>query len=732
MNVFSRSFMISVLLLLTLTTTAQDSLITATDTLDVIVYSAKFPENSKRIAQTIKVIRDKPTLNFQPNTGDILINSGSLFVQKSQQGGGSPVIRGFEASRIVLMVDGIRMNNAIYRAGHLQNIITVDNSILDRIEIIYGPSSTLYGSDALGGVINLYTKNPKLSDNSKAQVSGNAIVRYATAIEETKAHVDLNIGGRQWASFTSFTYGSFGDITQGKQRDQKYASFGLKPFIVRRVGNTDSAFINSNPNKQSPSGYEQWDIAQKILYQPKANIQHILNLQFSNSTDVPRYDRLSESTNGTPVFAEWYYGPQIRNVAAYEFNASQLTGFFREIKVNANFQDIEESRINRRFKNNNKNYNWERVNVFGFNIDAKRYVGKHELHFGAESYTNYIRSTAERLNIVTGAVSKIQTRYSDGPTKMSFNAIYAQHTLKINDQWTLNDGLRLNHVNLNAIFVDTSILHLPFTSAKQNNLAVTGNLGLIYATSSKFKLAFLLSSGFRSPNVDDLTKVFDTRVGAVVVPNAHVKPEYTYNAEINFSKQRKTFSYGGSFFYTLFRNVLVIDRTTFNGQDSIIFQGVKSAVFSTQNKAKAYLYGFSANATVTIIDKTTLDGVVTYTHGKYEAGNTEVPLDHIPPMYGRLALKHTQRKWQAEVYSLFNGWKRIKDYSPSGEDNPQYATADGMPAWITLNAKAVFSSGKYLQAQLMVENILDRNYRYFASGVSAPGRNFALSLKASF
>jgi len=733
MKVVSVSFLFSILLFLfSLTASAQDTIITAKDTLDAIVYSGKFAEHSKRIAQTIKVIRDKPTLNFQPNTADVLINSGSLFVQKSQQGGGSPVIRGFEASRIVLMVDGIRMNNAIYRAGHLQNVITVDNSILDRIEIIYGPSSTLYGSDALGGVINLYTKNPSTSSTGKTQVKVNAIARYATAIEEAKTHIDFNIGHKHWASFTSFTYGSFGDITQGRQRDSKYPTFGLKPFIVRRVGNTDSSFSNPHPNKQSPSGYQQWDIVQKFLYQPKANIQHILNLQFSNSTDIPRYDRLSETLNGIPVFAEWYYGPQVRNVAAYQFNASQLTGFFREIKINANFQDIEESRINRRFRNNNKSYNWERVNVFGVNIDAKRYAGKHELHFGAESYTNYVRSTAERKNIVTGVKSKIQTRYADGPTKMSFNAVYAQHTFKINDRWTLNDGLRLNHINLNAVFVDTSILHLPFTSAKQNNLAVTGNLGLIYATPSQFKLAFLASSGFRSPNVDDLTKVFDTRVGNVIVPNAEIKPEYTYNAEVNFSKNNRKFSYGAAVFYTLFKNALIVDRSLFNGQDSIVFQGVKSAVYSTQNKASAYLYGFSVNASLTIMEKTTFDGVITYTRGRYNAKSVEVPLDHVPPSYGRIAIKHTNIKWQAEVFGLFNGWKRIKDYSPSGEDNPQYATPDGMPSWFTLNAKGIFSVGKQFQVQVMAENILDRNYRFFASGISAPGRNLSLSLRASF
>jgi hemoglobin/transferrin/lactoferrin receptor protein len=313
---------------------------------------------------------------------------------------------------------------------------------------------------------------------------------------------------------------------------------------------------------------------------------------------------------------------------------------------------------------------------------------------------------------------------------MAYNAAYAQHTLKISDKWTLNDGLRLNHVLLDAIFVDTSILHLPFTRARQANLAVTGNVGLVYASARNLKVAMLLSSGFRSPNVDDLTKVFDTRVGAVTVPNPDVKPEYSYNGEVNFNRSGRALSFGASVFYTLFRNALVVDRFLFNGQDSILYQGVKSAVFANQNKAQASIWGFSANGMVLIVDKTTVDGVVTYTHGRYKSIGTEVPLDHVPPLYGRLALNHKRDKWQAEAYVLFNGWKKIKDYSPSGEDNPQYATVDGIPSWMTVNAKLTAVLGKYLQGQLAIENILDRNYRYFASGISAPGRNFVVSLKA--
>jgi hemoglobin/transferrin/lactoferrin receptor protein len=316
---------------------------------------------------------------------------------------------------------------------------------------------------------------------------------------------------------------------------------------------------------------------------------------------------------------------------------------------------------------------------------------------------------------------------------MSSNAVYAQHTYKINDEWTLNDGIRFNLVQMDARFADTTLMHFPFNRAQQNNVAVTGNIGVVYATQDNFRMALVFSSGFRAPNVDDLSKVFDTRTGVVVVPNTAIKPEYTYNGELSIAKQTKVFTLGGSFFYTIFRNALVLDKYKFNGQDSIFYSGVKSAVFANQNKASAYVTGFSLNGSLSIAKGTALDAVVTYTYGRYTDQNkVKIPLDHIPPVYGKMGIKTQQNKWNAEFYALFNGWKKLKDYNPNGEDNLQYATADGMPSWLTLNLRTGFSFSKQLQAVLVLENIADRNYRYFASGISAPGRNVSISLKASF
>ncbi|TAF56658.1 MAG: TonB-dependent receptor, partial [Sphingobacteriia bacterium] len=430
------------------------------------------------------------------------------------------------------------------------------------------------------------------------------------------------------------------------------------------------------------------------------------------------------------AFAEWYYGPQERRLFAYQFSAKEQLGFFQDIKANISYQDIAESRITRRFQSNNKDYRWENVDVFGLSLDLKHSSEKHELQVGAESYTNFVRSTAERRNIVSGALSRITTRYADGPTTQASQALYAQHTYKINSRWTLNEGLRLNAVQLNAVFVDTALTRFPFTRANQNNLALTGNLGLVYVANETTRTALVLSSGFRAPNVDDLSKVFDTRVGAVVVPNTNLKPEYTYNAEWNLNHYGKRFQYGGALFTTLFNNALVVDKFQFNGQDSIVFNGIKSGVFAVQNKARAFVWGFNAHAGWTIVPGTSLEGVVTYTHGRYTDQNgAKIPLDHVPPVYGRVGIKHVAKIWNAECYALFNGWKRIGDYNPNGEDNQQYATPDGMPAWTTFNIRAAANLGKTLTLQVLLDNLTDLNYRYFASGFSAPGRNVSLSLR---
>jgi len=706
---------------------------------DVVIYANKFPTLSKNIVQRVVALTDKVLLQQQANTADILTASGQVFVQKSQAGGGSPVVRGFEASRVLLMLDGVRMNSAIFRAGHLQNIITVDNMILDRVEIIYGPSSTLFGSDALGGVVNLFTKQPQLfksnlvSKKAPWKTNGNLVYRFGNGQNEQRQHVDLNIANNRWAFLTSVTKSNFGDMRQGNKRLAAYPDFGKRLFYVARENNTDvikdnSAFVNI----QKLSGYNQIDLLQKVLFKPSDNTEHLLNVQVSNSSDINRYDRLTEISKGLPVFSEWYYGPQVRNMIGYKLTKSNLNGYFQKLTTNINYQHLEESRITRRFKSNNKDYRFEAVDIFGLNMDLLHQGKSSTLNIGVESYYNHVSSTAYRNNISTNVRSAITTRYSDGPTNMANYALYAQHTQFLKGNWVLNSGLRLNNVQLNANFKDTALMRFPFTDANQNNTALTGNLGMAYNGADGLRVTFGVSSGFRAPNVDDLTKVFDTRTGYVVVPNKDLKPEYTYNAELNVSKTTSNYSIGASLFYTWFRNALVVDKFKWNNASAILYQGIMSDVYATQNKAKAVVYGFNVNGSANLSPNTTLTATYTYTKGTYQNGLVEMPLDHIPPTYGRVGLKHDLKKFSAEFFTVFNGWKRIKDYNLNGEDNEIYATKDGMPAWQIWNINTNYQLTKKLNFSFQIENIADLNYRYFASGISALGRNYLVQARYSF
>jgi hemoglobin/transferrin/lactoferrin receptor protein len=607
---------------------------------------------------------------------------------------------------------------------------------------MYGPSSTLYGSDALGGVVHLRTKSPKLSTTDKLYTTGAAYTRYSSANHEKTIHADVSLGGKKLAWLSSFTYSYFGDMKMGSNYPDKYPTFGRRDSLIAFFGFKDSVIANSDSRVQKFSGYKQWDVMQKLLFAQSDKISHQLNFQYSNTNDVPRYDRLQDKRNfggsigNTLRFAEWFYGPQKRILGAYEFNAKDL-GFLNEFKANINYQDLEESRQQREYRRYDRfDSRRERIKVWGFVVDGRKMFGKNELTLGIDGQFNDVKSVADRTNLTTGAKSKLDSRYPDGKNTMNYLGVYAQHIWKSNSgKWIVNDGIRLQSVSLESNVIDNSFFNLPVTKFSQDNFAVTGNLGLVYMPQTSTRVTLGLSSGFRAPNIDDLVKVFDFSVAKrVYVPNADVDPEYTYNVDLGIRQQfAKVVRLEVTGFYTFFRNAIVGAPFKLNGQDSIVYGGVNSAVYANQNLNKARTYGANANIRIDITKQLAFTSTATFTRGRIEKfGVGEIPQDHIPPFFGKTSLNYQHSRFGVEFYALYNGMKKIKDYNPDGEDNQQYATADGMPSWITLNWRGNVNICKSVQVQLGVENITDRNYRYFASGFSAPGRNFIVAVRANW
>ncbi|NNF01814.1 MAG: TonB-dependent receptor plug domain-containing protein, partial [Bacteroidia bacterium] len=248
----------------------------------VVISSSRFSEFRKDISHRITAIDQMSIENSSAQTSaDILAASGNVFVQKSQMGGGSPVIRGFEANRILLVVDGVRMNNAIFRSGHLQNSISLSTDLLENVEILYGPGAVIYGSDAIGGVVHYHTKDPDFSIDDKTLYTGASSYSFASANLENNFNFHINIANQKVASLTGLSIAAFDDLRKGDNPNPFFQEkYGDRNFVVEQIMGLDSTLENSDPNDQIQSGYKQIDLIQKLSVIVKPNWTQNFNIQY--------------------------------------------------------------------------------------------------------------------------------------------------------------------------------------------------------------------------------------------------------------------------------------------------------------------------------------------------------------------------------------------------------------------------------------------------------------------
>ncbi len=708
--------------------------------LDEFVISANRSQEKKSdLPYKIETISAKEIQFENPQTSaQMLEQTGEVFVQQSQMGGGSPVLRGLEANRVLLVLDGVRLNNAIYRGGHLQSVMTVDPGLLSSTEILFGPGSVIYGSDALGGVVSMQTFDPALSMENKVLINGKVYGRFSSSNLEKTGGFRLNIGLKKWGFLTAFTYSNFDDLREGRNRNPFYGSFGERPFYAERINGQDSMIANDRPWIQRPSGYSQYSLLQKVLFAPNSDLRFTLNVQYSNSSDIPRYDRLTDTVKGQLKYAQWYYGPQERLFASLKGSLSNKNILYENATIVLAYQRNTEERVNRQFGKLDKKFNFETVDVFSVYGDfRKRLAPKDELQYGVSADFNLVGSKAYREDISSGSIfSDIPTRYPDQKAQMFNVAAYLSNNWKINGIFSFSQGIRYTYVSLSAAWSDTmmNIMQFPFSqSVRQHDNAINGYLAWIVHPGYDWKISLIGSSGFRAPNIDDIGKVNDSNSQdqLLIVPNPELKPEYAYNLELTLAKTfEKSVRLELTGFYTWLTDAIVLRPFKYNGQDSIWFDGVLSQVEANTNAGSAYIYGAQGSLRAQVTRTFSITSNLTYTYGRVKDSN--VPLDHIPPVFGMTSFKLEMSKFKGDFYLMYNGWKRISDYSPSGEDNQSYATPEGMPAWFTINLKLSYQINKYMNLEGGVENILDQNYRKFASGISSPGRNFILALRGSF
>lgn len=702
--------------------------------LDEIVVSANKWEQMRNEVP-VRIVSIKPTeiAIANPQTAaDMLSNTGSVFVQKSQLGGGSPMIRGFSANRVLIVVDGVRMNNAIYRSGNLQNVINVDPNAVENAEIIFGPGSVIYGSDAIGGVMDFHTLKPRLSTDDTAKFKTKALARYSSANNEQTYSVAHTGGWKKFGYATAVSYSKFDDLIMGSNGPDEY----LKPHYVVTENGVDKVLDNSDPEKQLFSGYNQINLLQKFRYRPSDKWNIEASAIFSKTSDVPRYDRLIQEKKSIPVYAEWYYGPQQWLMTSLTVNHNSNSLFYDSFNSVLAYQNYKESRHDRKLNKSELRNQNENVDVISFNIDFdKKLSDKGTLYYGAEYLYNNVGSAADKLNIKTGESNITDTRYADGSVVNSASA-YANYKYSLTEKLFLNSALRYSYI---STFIPKPELAeaFPFIidDVTQNMSSVTGSAGLAWNSGKNSSLTLNFSTGYRAPNIDDLSKVFNYDEDALIVPNYDLVPEYIYSVDAGFNKTFfKCVNLYAGVFYSYLDNAMVRGDYQWNGQDYYNYDGDLRKVKAVVNAEYATAYGADFVVNVDITNNISFKQNLTVTKGEEKGG---IPLRHAAPLFGSSHLLFSYHDFKFDFYAIYNGEISNSNLAPSEQEKPYMYAVDSngnpySPAWYTLNLRVRYNITKNLYLNTALENIMDQRYRPYSSGIVAPGRNLVASLMVNF
>ena len=703
------------------------------DLKQIVISASKFEQSKRDIPQTIVSLNTKDIVLANPQTSaDLLEGTGNIYIQKSQMGGGSPMIRGFSTNRLLITVDGVRMNNAIFRGGNLQNVISIDPLSVDHTEVTLGAGSVVYGSDAIGGVMSFYTKKPQLSYKDELYLSGSSMFRYATANNEKTGHFDVNLGYKKWAFLTSASYTDFDDLRMGSHGPEDY----LRPDYVVRQNNEDIMVANPNPKVQTPTGYDQINVMQKVRYEPSDNLNFDLGLYYSATSDYSRYDRLIRYNGDNLLSAEWNYGPQkwfMGNLQLTKLSSS--SNLYDKLQTTFAYQNFKESREDRDFQSSIRSVRAESVDAISFNIDLEKDLNtKTSVFYGLEYLHNTVGSEGYDKNIDTNENSATVTRYPDGSTWQSI-AAYASLKHKPNSKFVFQTGLRYNQVIAKADFTaNNEFLNLPFDDAKVNTGALTGTAGFTWSPSNMIQWKLNASTAFRAPNIDDIGKVFDSEPGAVVVPNKDLKAEYAYGGELGLKLNfENTVIIDLGTYYTFLDNALIRRNFELNGESEILYDGELSTVQAIQNASKAWIYGFEAGIEINFTKQLKLRSQYNIIGGTEDNDGTEVPIRHVAPNFGRTHLIWKTKKLLFDAFLVYNNTLSYNQLAPS-EISKDYLYASDIngnpyaPSWYTLNLRTQYQYNDKLSLTASLENITDQRYRPYSSGITAAGRNLILAL----
>ena len=648
------------------------------------VTATRVEEDANKVPIAITIVgRDQIERRVAQTVADLLHGEPGTYVQSTGAGQGVVIIRGLKGSEVLHLVDGFRLNNAFFRNAPNQYIALVDPLNIEQIEAVRGPMSTLYGSDAMGGVVQFLTPDPRFNGD-RWEAHADLRTRYSSADESSHSRAGFSTGHEGLAISGGVSYQDVNNL---------------------RVGGGETLPFTA---------YRQQSGDLKVYFKPASGHELTWSAQYSQQPSTQRYDALVAGFGQTePDNAEFFYRPQERRFTQLHYRYSNANTFADQIDVRLGYQKYVDNRTARDFGSSNHEYEENSSTLRGVTALASKQINdQHFIGYGVEYYADTVDSFRQRTNINSGAISARPSRFPDGSTMDSIAAF-------ITDDWKLSDRLDV----VGGIRYSRFDIELPpvinATGVMLDPDKFTTQVGFAYTLDDGLRLVGNIGQGFRAPNIFDLGTFGDRPGGRFNIPNPDLSPERVTSLDIGLKYASDTLQYEAIAFTSRYKDkitsVLTGDRTA-DGR----------AIVQSRNATRLDLSGFETGVHWQAMPAMNLYATATYTRGEEQFEGDEYSADRIPPLFGKLGMIYSlSENIEVEGWSIYA--TRQDRLSPRDVGDARI-DPDGTGGWASLNARLRWNISERMRLQLAVENIADKRYREHGSGLDEAGRNVSLGI----
>ncbi len=650
--------------------------------IEEVVVLAKRRETTTRDISAAVSVAGRAAIQDKKLVTDALKEATGVFVQQTTPGQGAAIIRGLRGSAILHLVDGMRLNNAIFRSSPTQYFALVPVGAVEHIETLRGTPTSLYGSDAVGGAVQVVTRVPAFDDPA-TRYAGEAYAGWDSAELGRRLGASLDVGNRALAATASVEYLETGD---------------------RRIGGGE---------RVAPSGYESMAGRFALAYTPDEFSRWYVDLHYLEQPSTPRVDELVPGFGQTdPSSSEFEFEPNRRTFAHLRYDRREGP-LDLDWRFDLAWQRVDDDRRTRNFGSTERRLEDNRSDLHGAMLTVSSERDRSFWLLGAEVYSDRVSSTRTSVDIPTGATAALLPRFPDG-SRLDQAAVFFNTEFQLSPRHALSGGLRFNAV-------DVDVAETPASEAANVDVAdLSGDLGWRYDVTDEWQLLANFGAGFRAPNVFDLGTLGARPGNRFNIPNTSLDSESVVQLDAGVRRNGDDWQFEFVVFALDYDDRITsvsTGDTTSDGRD----------VVQSVNAAESRIHGFEAGFDWLLGERFDILANLRYTRGEQSVGGIDEPADRIPPLSGRLSVNYaTGGPLSATAWVEFaDAQERLS----ARDVEDVRIDPNGTPGWASFGLRADWTSRSNWNLTLGLDNLFDRRFRYHGSGIDAPGRNFSIEVR---